>query len=242
MITRPQFHIESLEPRRLLDAVVEDASTLYPDDFLDGLNEPLQIWDVYPMLQAGSDGTMAEESPRIYLGSVFDMEALADLSQYEVTIDWGDGTISAGRVIDGWDLPIIVGDHDYTAAGSYVVSFTVSRGGATPASASTTGPLEVFAVEPIDEVEIGLGDPWLVEDQAQTEPHSDAAEIVEQTELVTDSIDSTSSIEPATAAVTAPSELLVQRLVLSPTSIATDLFQSDRAVEELDTNGSDIVD
>jgi hypothetical protein len=95
-----------------------------------------------------------------YVASFFDREA-ADESAYAVTIDWGDGTTSAGRAVRAWDGSLdIVGDHAYSAAGEYAVSILVIREGARPATLSASGTALVWedTVDEWVEVDDGMVD------------------------------------------------------------------------------------
>ena len=63
------------------------------------------------------------------LGTLTDPASPAN-AQYNVSVDWGDGTTSAGSATAEWNGVYVSGDHTYAANGTYSVSVTVSRPGA----------------------------------------------------------------------------------------------------------------
>jgi hypothetical protein len=91
----------------------------------------------YPLHATG----VADDVPSIFSGTVGhlrDDDPTATASEYTVTIDWGDGTSSAGTVI-GKNHPFrISGTHTYAAAAAYTVTVSVrDTGGATATATST---------------------------------------------------------------------------------------------------------
>ena len=67
-----------------------------------------------------------------------DADPSAPLSDYSVTIGWGDGTTSAGTVNTGNSGLSISGSHTYLGEGSYPLAVTVSDVGGAQAQASAT--------------------------------------------------------------------------------------------------------
>src|SRR5262249_40080609 len=67
-----------------------------------------------------------------------DPGGIEDLSHYSATIDWGDGTSSAGNIIrDGSQLRV-AGAHAYAMHGDYTVHVSISDDGGPPATADST--------------------------------------------------------------------------------------------------------
>jgi uncharacterized repeat protein (TIGR03803 family) len=73
-----------------------------------------------------------------------DDDPTATISEYKITIDWGDGT-STGGIASGTSQPFTIsGSHTYAATGVYTVTVSVrDEGGAT---ATTTSTLNVINV------------------------------------------------------------------------------------------------
>jgi uncharacterized repeat protein (TIGR03803 family) len=91
----------------------------------------------YPLHATG----VADDVPSIFSGTVGhlrDDDPTATASEYTVTIDWGDGTSSAGTVIGKNHRFRISGTHTYAAAAAYTVTVSVrDTGGATATATST---------------------------------------------------------------------------------------------------------
>jgi hypothetical protein len=124
-----------------VEITADDGS--YGYDFHQALTQADQLTlTIAPQLYSYKSDT-AEET---YVASFFDRDAL-DESAYTVTIDWGDGTSSPGRVVRAWDGSFdVVGDHAYSTAGDYTMSFTVSRpqDGTQAATLSASGNSQVW--------------------------------------------------------------------------------------------------
>ncbi len=73
------------------------------------------------------------------IGGFTDDNPFATPSQFQVTINWGDGSTSSGQVqLDvngGFD---VIGSHTYTAAGNYSAVITIVSGGGATGSATST--------------------------------------------------------------------------------------------------------
>jgi hypothetical protein len=62
-----------------------------------------------------------------HIGAFADVDP-ADPSAYSVRIDWGDGTITAGKIYQlGQGNFGVAGTHDYARGGTYPLSYTVTR-------------------------------------------------------------------------------------------------------------------
>jgi hypothetical protein len=88
---------------------------------------------------------MGDDTSSISLGNFYDLNPGA-LSDYNVAINWGDGTTSQGSVStdsDGISLDVS-GSHGYTAAGDYSVSYTVTRNDDPSALLTVTGNVYVY--------------------------------------------------------------------------------------------------
>jgi hypothetical protein len=82
--------------------------------------------------------TTGDAVDQVYVASFFDQNPPSDPSAYTITIDWGDGTTSAGQATtsDGQTFDVYA-THGYTSAGNYNINLTVTR----PAAGSdTTSP------------------------------------------------------------------------------------------------------
>ena len=67
---------------------------------------------------------------------------VASASDFTATIDWGDGTISQGRLISqGYGMFDVDGSHTYAVAGNYTIAVTIEDVGGSIASA--TSPMSV---------------------------------------------------------------------------------------------------
>jgi hypothetical protein len=76
------------------------------------------------------DNSIAYPYPRNweqYIGAFADTNP-ADLAAYTVTIDWGDGTITAGRIQQGDAHNFgVAGTHDYEQGGTYPLTYRVTK-------------------------------------------------------------------------------------------------------------------
>ena len=59
-------------------------------------------------------------------------------SSYTATIDWGDGTTSAGTIEEGSGVFMVTGTHTYAVVGTYTVTVTIVHGPSPAAIASGT--------------------------------------------------------------------------------------------------------
>jgi hypothetical protein len=151
-----RFQLEPLE-RRVLRASV-DAGAATP------LGEPPTQGSMTLVFGVGgeelpiSDTTIGGPNPDC-VGSFSDAKPL-DLGAYSATIDWGDGTKSAGSVDHNvyttdqtfTDPNFFVrGQHDYARIGRYQMSFTVTRadlGGGEPQTLTDRGTVGTVYAEP----------------------------------------------------------------------------------------------
>ena len=106
--------------------------------------QPLMVDSLaYPYPQGSED----------YIGGFIDTDP-ADLSAYTVTIDWGDGTTTTGRIHpNGRGNFAIAGIHPYESAGTYTLSYTVTKSVAgRSVSISSHGQVQIFdrSLEPED--------------------------------------------------------------------------------------------
>jgi hypothetical protein len=86
--------------------------------------QPISSDPSQPLLWVNSPNYMFDSG--FNLGSVTDPAAPSD-AQYNVSVDWGDGTTSAGGAYAFGNNVSIEGQHSYAANGTYAVSVTVSR-------------------------------------------------------------------------------------------------------------------
>jgi hypothetical protein len=117
----------------------------------------------YHTIFTQADGMVVTSAPVIYnstsdtaidsyVGSFFDANPSA-ASAYTVSIDWGDGTTSAGQVTQADDGSFdINADHGYSSAGDYNISFTVSKGAQT---LTALGTAQIWADDPTDQPDPG---------------------------------------------------------------------------------------
>jgi hypothetical protein len=83
------------------------------------------------------------ETQTALIGSLTDGNPNAKATDFKVTIHWGDGTSSSGRLVPqsyGWFD--VYGDHLYTKVGTYSVQFVINDVGGNSASASSTLTVE----------------------------------------------------------------------------------------------------
>jgi hypothetical protein len=83
-----------------------------------------------------------------------DADPTATASDYRVTIEWGDGQTSEGRVVRSGDGYDVVGTHTYTATGAFAVRTTVEKVNGVRATATSSArvvdrPDFVVAVTPL---------------------------------------------------------------------------------------------
>jgi len=65
---------------------------------------------------------------------------------YAASIDWGDGTVTAGTVSLAGALFSVNGDHVYGAEGTFTISVTVSDDGGSTSGAATTALVAPAAI------------------------------------------------------------------------------------------------
>jgi hypothetical protein len=123
-----------------------------------GLPDPV-IYDTRYILTRGDpielvDGpgfrTYKSEKPQpFFVASFVDRDPLEG-EQYDVTIDWGDGTRANGEALNrGFGVFDIEASHAFATTGSYRMSLTITRGGET---FLTEGPIEVLDTNDIIQV------------------------------------------------------------------------------------------
>ena len=84
------------------------------------------------------------------LGSFFDI-APGGPGDYTVSIDWGDGSSSAGSLMQNDDGSFeILGDHSYANTGDFTVAVSVARSDGQTLSASGEAHVMDQLIEPID--------------------------------------------------------------------------------------------
>jgi ELWxxDGT repeat protein len=80
-----------------------------------------------------------------------DANPLATATQFTATIDWGDGTTSAGTVAHAVNQPmfVVTGGHAYTKSGSYKVTTTILDAGGSSLKTKTTVQVSVPTPVPL---------------------------------------------------------------------------------------------
>jgi hypothetical protein len=107
--------------------------------------------------------TTGDAVDQLYVASFFDQNPASDASAYAITIDWGDGTTSAGQATtsDGQTFDIYA-THAYASAGNYSVNVTITRPAAGSETSNPTltdsGTAEVDDPNPIQDP-VPIGDP-----------------------------------------------------------------------------------
>jgi hypothetical protein len=98
---------------------------------------PLEVYGFDPLpLTVG-------ETQTALIGWIIDGNANAQATDFEVTIDWGDGTSSSGRLVPtGYGWFDVYGDHLYTTTGTYNVRFTINDVGGSTTSATSSLTVE----------------------------------------------------------------------------------------------------
>ncbi|HEY7087578.1 MAG TPA: hypothetical protein VH518_05770 [Tepidisphaeraceae bacterium] len=103
--------------------------------------------------------TLGDSPSEQDVASFYDPNPAAE-EQYQVSIDWGDGSSSAGRVVPSWDGGFdVVGDHGYSDSGQYNLSVTIVKqdnAGQQAGTLSTTGTAQVWEADPIEAAPIEL--------------------------------------------------------------------------------------
>lgn len=122
------FKLESLEPRRLFSAAIEDvaAAVEVPEATVLEWKQRSFHFERNEAIAASPDGVYRDELGRF--------EANLAPGEYSVMIDWGDGTTSAGWLVDYLQEPFhgqsygvhVRGGHVYAEPGVYKVVATVT--------------------------------------------------------------------------------------------------------------------
>jgi ELWxxDGT repeat protein len=72
------------------------------------------------------------------VASFTDPGGAEDITQYQATINWGDGSTSKGTILLGGSHLRVSGQHAYAEQGAYTVSVSVTDGGGPASTAQTT--------------------------------------------------------------------------------------------------------
>jgi len=175
----------------------------------------------------------AQDDSSSYIGSFYDIDQPSgdhtggDGSAYTVTIDWGDGTQSAGTVSQGWDggYDVFAADHAYAAPGTFNVSFTASRAdhSATVTAVGTAEATDASTVDWPDGPIMWVTEPWL----------RDGVQVVQLAATSGRSGASTSEhgAQPALQAPARSTSLFAPGA--QAPSIAQQVFKSDQNVKDL---------
>lgn len=80
----------------------------------------------------------------VAVGAVFDSNPVGTAGELSATINWGDGTTSAGSLIPGPGGGfVLLGDHLYVQSGNYPIVATVTSVGGSTTQINTTATVEV---------------------------------------------------------------------------------------------------
>ena len=110
----------------------EGASALLFDDLaFDHLGDPLALAPRELGATVGVETTVT-------VARLTDADPTATAADYAVTIDWGDGQSSAGRLAASGDGYDVVGTHTYGATGSFSVRTTVAKVNGVAATVTST--------------------------------------------------------------------------------------------------------
>ena len=110
----------------------EGTSALLFDDLqFDHLGDPLTL---VPRGVGASVG--AERTDNV--ARLTDADPTASVADYRVTIEWGDGQSSAGRLVASGDGYDVVGTHTYAATGTFAIRTTVEKVNGVRASATSS--------------------------------------------------------------------------------------------------------
>jgi hypothetical protein len=193
-----------------------------------GLFEMDNVW--VPVNPTPIDGAR-----QIALGRLIDLEA-GSADQYTLTIDWGDGTTSAGSLhkIDAFSF-FPLGSHTYEAEGEYQVSFTISKNDPSTAPVEGTltavvGKLENPPLVDEPDMDPGFGGPSGDEATFDLDPELLAVTFVymEPDDGATDPVERVGEIRGISEIQTA-----------AGTSMAESLFNDEQAIEQ--SEGVDLV-
>jgi hypothetical protein len=75
------------------------------------------------------------------LASFTDPNASDPAGVFSATVDWGDGSTSAGTISGGQGSFAVTGSHTFTAPGTYQITVTISRNGGTEATVTDSATI-----------------------------------------------------------------------------------------------------
>lgn len=108
-----------------------------------------QVWTDPPIAATGTDLNATEGASATRTVATFtDPDTSAAASEYAATIDWGDGSTSAGTISGGNGSFTVTGDHTYAEEGSYHLSVTITDVDNT-GNAQTVNPSATVADAPL---------------------------------------------------------------------------------------------
>ena len=79
------------------------------------------------------------------VATITDPNTSATASAYSATINWGDGTTSAGTITGGNGSFNVTGNHTYSTAGTYPVAVTITSVGTSQGSSTVTDSATIMA-------------------------------------------------------------------------------------------------
>jgi hypothetical protein len=79
------------------------------------------------------------------VATITDPNTSATASAYSASINWGDGTTSAGTITGGSGSFNVAGNHSYSTAGTYAVSVTITSVGTSQGSSTVTDAATITA-------------------------------------------------------------------------------------------------
>lgn len=83
---------------------------------------------------SGSTGTAIGGT----VASFSDPDSANPAGAFSATIDWGDGSTSAGSITGSQGTFAVTGSHAYVSPGTYTITVTINRPGSSPSSATAT--------------------------------------------------------------------------------------------------------
>ena len=110
---------------------------------------PAVITDAPLIAQSGGIVTLQGQAFSGLVASFTDTDPNGTLTDYSATINWGDGTTTAGTIVQGTEVFLVDGTHTYAQSGTDPILITITDTGGASVSFNTMATVDTFSTNPL---------------------------------------------------------------------------------------------